>query len=53
MAVCLVTQSCPTFCNPIDCNTPGSSVQGMVQTMVLEWVGIPAPGDAPDPRIEP
>ena len=41
MAVCLVTQSCPTFCNLIDCSTPGSSVQGMFQTTVLEWVAIP------------
>ena len=41
MAVCLVTQLCPTFCNPIDCSTPGSSVQEMFQTSVLEWVAIP------------
>ena len=26
--LCLVTQSCPTFCDPMDCNLPGSSVQG-------------------------
>ena len=26
--VCLVTQSCPTFCNPMDCSPPGSSVHG-------------------------
>ena len=26
--LCLVTQSCPTFCNPMDCSPPGSSVHG-------------------------
>ena len=26
--LCLVTQSCPTVCNPIDCNLPGSSLHG-------------------------
>ena len=28
MCVCLVSQSCPTLCNPMDCNLPGSSVHG-------------------------
>ena len=28
-------------CNPIDCNWPGSSVQGILQTRILEWVAIP------------
>ena len=28
MAVCLVTQSCLTFCDPMDCSPPGSSVHG-------------------------
>ena len=28
LAVCLVTQSCPTLCDPTDCNTPGFSVLG-------------------------
>ena len=27
-AVCLVTQSCPTLCDPMDCSPPGSSVHG-------------------------
>ena len=37
----LVTQSCPTLCDPMDCNTPGSFVLGILQARVLEWVAIP------------
>ena len=33
-----VTQSCPTRSNPIDCSLPGSSVHGIFQARVLEWV---------------
>ena len=36
--VCLVTQLCLTLCDPIDCSPPGSSVHGIVQARVLEWV---------------
>ena len=35
-----VTQSCLTLCNPMDCNLPGSSVHGILQARVLEWVAI-------------
>ena len=31
-------QSCPTLCNPMDCSPPGSSVPGIFQARVLEWV---------------
>ena len=34
-------QSCPTPCNPIDCNLPGSSVYGISQARILEWVAFP------------
>ena len=34
------TQSCPTLCDPIDCSLPGSSVHGIFQARVLEWVAI-------------
>ena len=37
----LVTQLCPTLCNPIDCSPPGSSVHGILQARILEWVTIP------------
>ena len=33
-----VAQSCPTLCNPMDCSTPGSSIHGIFQARVLEWV---------------
>ena len=32
----LVTQSCPTLCNPMDCSPPGSSVHGMLQARILD-----------------
>ena len=35
-----VTQSCPTLCDPVDCSPPGSSVHGIFQARVLEWVAI-------------
>ena len=37
----LVAQSCPTLCDPMDCSPPGSSVQWVLQTKILEWVAIP------------
>ena len=36
----LVAQSCPTFCDPMDCSPPGSSVYGILQARILEWVAI-------------
>ena len=35
-----VTQSCPTLCDPMDCSLPASSVCGIFQARVLEWVAI-------------
>ena len=35
-----VVQSCPTLCNPMDCSPPGSSVHGIFQARILEWVAI-------------
>ena len=37
----LVTQSCLTLCNPRECSPPGSSVHGISQARILEWVAIP------------
>ena len=37
----LVAQLCPTLCNPTDCSPPGSSVHGILQVRILEWVAIP------------
>ena len=36
----LVTKSCPTLFDPVDCGLPGSSVHGILQARVLEWVAI-------------
>ena len=36
----LVTQSSPTVCNPVDCSPPGSSVHGILQVRIMEWVVI-------------
>ena len=33
-------QSCLTLCDPMDCSPPGSSVHGILQTRILEWVAI-------------
>ena len=33
-------QSCPTLCNPIDGSPPGSSVPGILQARMLEWVAM-------------
>ena len=35
-----VAQSCPTLSNPMDCSLPGSSIHGIFQARVLEWVAI-------------
>ena len=37
---CLVTQSYLTLCDLIDCSPPGSSVHGILQARILEWVAI-------------
>ena len=37
----LVAQSCPTLCDCMDCSLPGSSVRGILQARMLEWVAIP------------
>ena len=33
-------QSCLTLCDPLDCSPPGSSVHGILQARILEWVAI-------------
>ena len=40
LCVCLVTQSCPTLSKPMVCSPPGSSVHGILQARILEWVAI-------------
>ena len=45
-------QSCPTLCNPMDCSLPISSVHGILQARIPEWVAIPSSRDLPDPGIK-
>ena len=40
--VCLVTQSYLSLCNPMDCSPPGSSVCGISQARILQWVAMPS-----------
>ena len=37
----------------MDCSLPGSSVHGILQARILEWVAMPSSGDLPNLRIEP
>ena len=37
----------------MDCSQPDSSVHGISQARILEWVSIPTPGDLPNPGMEP
>ena len=39
-AVAKSLQSCPTLCNPIDGSPPGSTIPGILQARILEWVAI-------------
>ena len=48
-----VTHSHPTLFNTVDYSPPGSSVHGISQARILEWVAIPSPADLFNPRIEP
>ena len=38
----LSLQSCPTLCDPMDSSPPGSSVHGILQARILEWIAMPS-----------
>ena len=42
-----------TLYDPMDCSLAGSSVHGILQEGILEWLPCPPPGDLPDPGIKP
>ena len=46
-----VAQSCPTLCDPMDCSPPGSSIHGILQARVLEWVSISFSISPPSARV--
>ena len=45
-----VAQLCPSLCDPIDCSLPGSSVHGIFQAIVLEWIAISFSRGSSQPR---
>ena len=49
----LLAQSCLTLCEPLDCSSPGSSVHGILQARMQEWVAMPSSGGSSRPMIEP
>ena len=46
-------QLCPTLCDPMDCSPLGSSVHGIPQARILEWVAVSYSRDLPDIGTEP
>ena len=50
--LCLVAWLYLTLCDSMDCSLPGSSVHGILQARILEWVSCPPPRDFLDPGIE-
>ena len=42
--------ACPTFCDPMDCSLPGSSVHGIFQAIALEWIAISFSRGSSQPR---
>ena len=57
VVLCLVAQSCLTLCDPMDrgawqssCSPPGSSVHGILQARIVEWVAMPSSRGSSQPR---
>ena len=46
----IVAWSCLSLCNPMDCSSPGSSVHGILQARILEWVAMPSSRESSWPR---
>ena len=46
----IVTQSCPALCDPMNCSLPDSTVLGILQARLLEWVTIPFSRGSSQPR---
>ena len=43
-------QSCLTLCDPMDCSPPGSSVDGILQARILQWVAMPCSRGSSQPK---
>ena len=48
--MCLVAQLCPTLCDPMDYSSPGSSLHGILQARILEWVATSSSRASAQPR---
>ena len=48
----MYAQSCLTLCDPLDCSPPGSSVHGILQERIMEWVAIPFSRGSSWPRVQ-
>ena len=46
----MLLQSCLTLCDPMDCSLPGSSVHGISQARILEWVAMSSSRGSSQPR---
>ena len=56
MCVCVCTRARLVMLalgDPMGCRPPASSVYGLFQARILEWVAVSSPGDLPNPGIEP
>ena len=49
----MLLQLCPTLCDPLFCSLPGSSVHGILQARILEWVVVPSSRVVTNPGIKP
>ena len=50
---CSVSQLCSTFCDPVNCSPPGSSVHGFPRLEYWSGLPFPSPGDIPDLEVKP
>ena len=50
--MCVCAQSCPTLCDPMHYIPPGSSIHGIFQARILEWVAISLSRGLPNPGIK-
>ena len=50
MSCHIYAQSCPILCDPVDCSPPGSSIHGILQARILEWVAISFSRGSSQPR---
>ena len=49
----MIAQACPTLCDPMNCSPPGSSLHGILQARILQWVAISSSRGSSWPRSNP